>query len=194
MEQVRLDHIIILCAKRSRLTRTNVITFNLRLEEIPFGKMGKGKNQRILPYLLAANTVNYGKPYKMNTAEATAACLYITGFKKEAHILLSPFSYGEEFIRLNFECLEAYSACTSESEVRQVMAMKESALAGQKVRKEERIAQQTEASAASGNIGGYMDDMDLPPRDDEDYYDDYGYEDEEEVEVDAMGNVISKTA
>ena len=152
-----------------------------RLEEIPFGKMGKGRNQRILPYLLAANTVNYGKPYKMNTAEATAACLYIVGFKKEAHTLLSPFSYGEEFIRLNFECLEAYSNCATEMEVRQVMKQYELALGAQKERKEERIAQQTAASTLSGNIGGYMDDMDLPPRDDDDEY----YYDDEEEEVGA---------
>lgn len=141
--------------------------------------MGKGKNQRILPYLLAANTVNYGKPYKMNTAEATAACLYIVGYKNEAHTLLSPFSYGEEFIRLNFECLEAYSACKDEVEVRRVMTQYESALGAQQQRKEERLAERTAASSASGNVGGYMDDMDLPPRDDDDeYY--YGYEDDEE--------------
>lgn len=138
--------------------------------------MGKGRNQRLLPYLLAANTVNYGKPYKMNTAEATAACLYIVGFKEDAHKLLSPFSYGEEFIRLNFECLEAYSACRDEAEVRQVMQQYEAALGAQQTRKEERIALQHAAAAQTGNIGGYMDDMDLPPRDDEDeegYYEEY---------------------
>ena len=32
-----------------------------RLDEIPFGSMGKGRNQRILPLLYAANSVNYGK-------------------------------------------------------------------------------------------------------------------------------------
>jgi pre-rRNA-processing protein TSR3 len=40
-----------------------------RLEEIPFTSMGKPQNQRKLPLLIAANSVNYGKPYKMNTAE-----------------------------------------------------------------------------------------------------------------------------
>ena len=117
-----------------------------RLEEIPFGKMGKGRNQRILPYLLAANTVNYGKPYKMNTAEATAACLYIVGLKEDARILLSPFSYGEEFIRLNYDCLEAYSACKDETEVRQVMKQYELALNAQQQEKEQRIAQQQAVS------------------------------------------------
>lgn len=154
--------------------------------------MGKGRNQRLLPYLLAANTVNYGKPYKMNTAEATAACLYIVGLKEDARKLLSPFSYGEEFLRLNFECLEAYSACQDELEVRQVMKQFELALGAQQQRKEQRIAEQTAVSHASGNIGGYMDDMDLPPRDDDDgdYYDEYGYEEEEEVRTDAAGNII----
>jgi pre-rRNA-processing protein TSR3 len=155
--------------------------------------MGKGRNQRILPYLLAANTVNYGKPYKMNTAEATAACLYIVGLKDDARKLLSPFSYGEEFLRLNHEFLEGYSACSNEIEVRQVMAQFESARGAQQQRKEDRLAQQQAAATASGNVGGYMDDMDLPPRDDGEY-DDYGYEDEdeEEVELDAMGNTIVK--
>ena len=144
--------------------------------------MGKGRNQRLLPYLLAANSVNYGKPHKLNTAEATAACLYIVGFKTEAHTLLSPFSYGEEFLRLNFECLEAYSACSDEAGVRRVMLQFEQALGAQQQRKEERIAQQQAISSSDGgrNIGGYMDDMDLPPRNSEDE-EEYEYE-EEEVE------------
>ena len=69
-----------------------------------------------MPRLLAANSVNYGKPYKMNTAEAMAACLYIAGFKEQARILLEPFGYGEEFIRLNFDHLELYSKCKSSAE------------------------------------------------------------------------------
>lgn len=35
--------------------------FTWRLEEIPFKSMGKGRNQRILPLLFAANSVNYGR-------------------------------------------------------------------------------------------------------------------------------------
>ena len=81
-----------------------------RIDEIPMDKMGKGKNQRILPLLVAANTVNYGKPFKMNTAEAIAACLYITGYKDDARMMLSPFSFGMEFFKLNQEALDAYSA------------------------------------------------------------------------------------
>jgi pre-rRNA-processing protein TSR3 len=66
-----------------------------RLNEIPFGSMGKGRHHRVLPFLVAANPVNYGRPYKMNTAEAMAACMYIAGFKEDALQMMEPFSYGE---------------------------------------------------------------------------------------------------
>lgn len=83
-----------------------IICHIYRLDEIPFGQMGKGRNQRILPLLFAANSVNYGRPFKMNTAEAFAACLYISGFKNDAITVMSNFSYGDEFLRLNKDELD----------------------------------------------------------------------------------------
>ena len=72
---------------------------------------------RILPYLLAANPVNYGKPCKLSTAEAMASALYIVGFKEDARKLLDGFKWGENFFTLNFELLEAYSDAKSSLEV-----------------------------------------------------------------------------
>lgn len=75
------------------------------------------QTDRLLPFLVAANTVNYGKPWKLNCAEAFAACLYITGFKEESTKVLSQFSYGNAFLSLNEEYLEAYSKCGTSLEV-----------------------------------------------------------------------------
>jgi pre-rRNA-processing protein TSR3 len=62
--------------------------------------------------------VNYGKPFKMNTVEAMAATLYIAGLKDDAVALLEPFAFGEEFIKINLEALNAYASCTNADEVR----------------------------------------------------------------------------
>lgn len=147
-----------------------------RLTEIPFGTLGKARNQRKLPLLLAANTVNYGKPYKMNTAEAIAAGLAIAGFTTEAVALLFPFSFGEEFFSINAGYLQHYAQCTTEAQVAQMSYAFENDRASwqsdKALRKEERERVQRRAD----NIGGYMDDMMLPPRDEPEYE----YVDEEE--------------
>ena len=67
--------------------------------------------------MIAANSVNYGKPTKLNCAEALAASLYIMGFKSQAELLLSKFTWGSEFIRLNQYLLDGYASCTNSESV-----------------------------------------------------------------------------
>ncbi len=64
---------------------------------------------RALPYLLAANPVNYGKPFVLSSVEALAAALVIFGRGDEARAILSKFTWGEQFLSLNREPLSAYA-------------------------------------------------------------------------------------
>jgi pre-rRNA-processing protein TSR3 len=73
--------------------------------------------KRSLPYMLAANPVNWGKPFKLSSVEALAATLYIMGYKEQAAKILSKFSWGEQFIKLNYEPLERYSEVETSGEV-----------------------------------------------------------------------------
>ena len=72
---------------------------------------------RTLPLLLAANPVNWGKPGKLSTVEALAASLYLLGRVEQARNLLSKFRWGERFLELNQEPLDAYSNAKSSAEL-----------------------------------------------------------------------------
>ncbi len=69
---------------------------------------------RRLPALLAGNPTNYGVLSKLSTAEAFAGALYITGFESQAGRVLSLFKWGQTFLTLNKEPLEAYAEAQPE--------------------------------------------------------------------------------
>ncbi|MFB6353544.1 MAG: DUF367 family protein [Halobacteriales archaeon] len=84
-----------------------------------FDLAGEG---RALPFLVAANPVNYGRPFRLTTAEALAAALVILGEREHAERLLAKFTWGETFLELNAEPLRRYADCTDSTEVVAVQA------------------------------------------------------------------------
>jgi len=72
---------------------------------------------RGLPFLVAANPVNYGNAFQLTTVEALAAALRILGERERAERLLAKFTWGETFLELNAEPLERYAVCADSTEV-----------------------------------------------------------------------------
>ena len=77
----------------------------------------KNVEERALPYLLASNPINWGRPMELNSAEAVMAALYILGEKEQATQFLERFNWAPEFMRLNGEMLEDYSKAKDSTEV-----------------------------------------------------------------------------
>ncbi|MFB6189584.1 MAG: DUF367 family protein [Halapricum sp.] len=72
---------------------------------------------RALPFLVAANPINYGTAFQLNTVEAFAGGLAILGHREQAEEILSKFSWGHTFLELNEEPLRRYSECTDSTDV-----------------------------------------------------------------------------
>lgn len=146
-----------------------------RLDEIPFHKIG-GRNERLLPYLVAANTVNYGRPWKLNCVEALAACFAIVGHLDWAEELLKNFSWGLTFLEINKELIEIYQQCSDSESINQAQD-------NWLTKIEEEVRQRKERGAdedvwMTGNVNRQIDESDS--------------EEEEDVEYDALGNAITK--
>ena len=72
---------------------------------------------RMLPLLLAANPVNWGKPGRLTTAEALAGALTLVGRQPQAEEVLGAFRWGQRFFELNSEPLAAYAQAETSAEL-----------------------------------------------------------------------------
>ena len=121
--------------------------------------------------------MNYGRPWRLNCAEALAACFFICGHEDWAHEVLAHFSYGEPFLEINAQLLKRYAACANEEEMKKA---EETWLA--KIEREYSESRVEDISAGGKDEwkGGNMnrrpvvdsddeeDDSDAPKSDDED--------------------------
>ena len=72
---------------------------------------------RCLPYLVAANPINYGLVGKLSSVEAAASALFILGYSPDAKRLLDLFKWGPHFLQLNHEPLSEYAEAADSSDV-----------------------------------------------------------------------------
>lgn len=159
-----------------------------RLEEVPFNKIG-GKHERLLPYLVAANPVNYGRPWRLNCVEAIAACFAIVGHSDWAELLLSNFSWGLTFLKINKELIDVYSRCTDSDSVQR--AQEEWLVKIENEAKERKELALKEDIWMMGNVNRENIDDDYDDEEEAEAEDDDEIE-EEDVEYDNLGNIIPK--
>ncbi len=92
-------------------------------EVLDTGAINSWRIRRALPFLMAANPVNFGKPCKLSSVEAVAAALYIMGEKERAGELLSKVNWGIRFLEVNREPLELYASAKDSTEVVKYQAL-----------------------------------------------------------------------
>ncbi|MDH7509889.1 MAG: DUF367 family protein [Methanolinea sp.] len=90
------------------------------LEDIP---LGSWRHRRALPFLVAANPVNFGRPWRLSSVEALAAALFIIGEREQAGEILGTVPWGTRFLELNEEPLDLYSKARDSREVLEVQKL-----------------------------------------------------------------------
>src|SRR3990170_3289434 len=89
-----------------KMARFGLLTLHTHLRELPRHAV-----------LLDANPVNYGKPWRLSSAEAFAAALVLLGDEDQARTVLSKFAWGDQFLALNAEPLADYARAGTAEEV-----------------------------------------------------------------------------
>ena len=99
-----------------------VVDCSWKNAENSFEYLDKRNHSRALPFVVAANPINYGKPFKLTTLEAFAAALYIFDEIQEAEKILKLYKWGPHFLELNKEPLDDYRKAGNSQEI--IKAMK----------------------------------------------------------------------
>lgn len=103
-----------------KYARRGIVVLDLtwtHIDEIPHIR---GEKARKLPYFVAANPVNWGKPWRLNSAEAVLASLLILGQDEQAEPFFGRFNWAPEFVKINEGFLEKYRAAKCGEEIERI--------------------------------------------------------------------------
>lgn len=160
-----------------------------KLDEVPFKQLHKSGHHRLLPFLTAANSVNYGKPLKLTCAESIAATLMLTGFFDYGLEVMNQFVWGNAFITINKELFDKYQLCNTSAEIVKVQNdyIKEAEEAHKELmlKKEDEKDEEIDPLSIINTNHQYM-------RDDEEDDDNYNDDNEEEEDDDDLKEVEEK--
>lgn len=86
-------------------------------EVLNTGAVRSWRIRRALPFLVAANPVNFGRPCVLSSVEALAAALWILGEEQQARDILAKVSWGIRFLEVNAEPLSLYASAKDSTDV-----------------------------------------------------------------------------
>jgi len=98
-------------------TVKSVTALDCSWEVLDCGAISSWRIRRALPFLMAANPVNFGKPCMLSSVEALAGALFIMGEKEQAQEILGKVSWGIRFLEVNAEPLARYAGAKDSTEV-----------------------------------------------------------------------------
>ncbi|OPZ41307.1 MAG: hypothetical protein BWY93_02361 [Euryarchaeota archaeon ADurb.BinA087] len=92
-------------------------------EVLDTGAVSSWRKRRALPFLVAANPINFGRPYRLTSVEALGASLFILGESEQARVVLESQNWGPRFLELNEEPLSLYARAGDSTEIIAIQKM-----------------------------------------------------------------------
>lgn len=93
----------------------SVTALDCSWEVLDTGAVSSWRRRRALPFLVAANPVNFGRPWRLTSVEAFSAALFIIGEQEQAVVVLETQNWGPRFLELNEEPLSLYAGAADSS-------------------------------------------------------------------------------
>ena len=87
------------------------------------GAVQSWRKRRALPFLVAANPVNFGRPWRLTSVEAFGAALFILGEPEQAAVVLESQKWGPRFLELNQEPLKLYADAADSTAILEIQGL-----------------------------------------------------------------------